>query len=59
MRNISNEIEQFQKLHPDLAKAMEIFQMTMEGYKRAYSFINMPRTYISDATYPDEHDDPS
>jgi len=54
MKNISREIELFKQKHPDVAKAMEIFQMSMDDYKRAYSFINEPRTYTSNTTTPSE-----
>lgn len=54
MKNISKEIEQFKQKHPDVVKAMEIFQMSMDDYKRAYNFMNEPRTYTSNTTTPSE-----
>jgi len=56
MKNLTKEIEQFKQKHPDIAKAMEIFRMSMEDYKRAYSFMNEPRTYTSNTTSPLEND---
>lgn len=56
MKDIAKEIEQFQQKHPDVAKAMEIFRMSMEDYKRAYSFMNEPSTYTSNTTTPAEND---
>lgn len=56
MKNITKEIEQFQKKHPDVAKAMEIFRMSMEDYKRAYGFLNETRTYSTNTTTPTEND---
>lgn len=54
MKDISKEIEQFKQKHPDVAKAMEIFQMSMDDYKRAYNFMNEPRTYTTNTTTPSE-----
>ncbi len=56
MRNITKEIEQFKEKHPDVAKAMEIFRMSMEDYKRAYGFMNEPCTYTSNTTSPRENE---
>jgi len=56
MKNIAKEIEQFKQKHPDVAKAMKVFQMSMDDYKRAYGFMNEPRTYTSKTTYPVGHD---
>ena len=56
MKNITKEIEQFKQKNPDVAKAMEVFQMSMADYKRAYGFMNEPRTYTSKTTSLSEND---
>ncbi len=56
MKNITKEIKQFQEKHPDVAKAMEIFQMSMEDYKKAYGFLQEPRTYTANTTTPSENE---
>jgi hypothetical protein len=50
MEKLTKEIEKFKQNHPDVAKAMEIFQMSMEDYQRAYRFLNEPRTYTANST---------
>jgi len=52
MEKILEEIEKFKQDHPDIAKAMEIFEMGMEDYQRAYRFLHEPKTYTSNTTFP-------
>ncbi len=52
MDRILEEIEKFKQDHPDIAKAMDIFQMGMEDYERAYRFLHEPKTYTSNTTLP-------
>jgi len=52
MEKILEEIEKFKQDHPDIAKAMEIFEMGMEDYERAYRFLHEPKTYTSNTTFP-------
>jgi hypothetical protein len=54
MDNILEEIEKFKNEHPDIVKAMEIFQMGMEDYQRAYRFLNESKIYTSNTTFPTE-----
>lgn len=56
MEKLAKEMEKFKQNHPDVAQAMEIFQMTMEDYQRAYRFLHEPQTYTSNTTSPTETD---
>jgi len=54
MKNLAKDTELFIQKHPDIAKAMEICRVSMADYRRAYGFINDPRTHTSDTTRPSE-----
>jgi hypothetical protein len=54
MEKVLKEIEEFKQEHPDIAKAMEIFQMSMKDYEQAYRFLHESRTYTSNTTFPPE-----
>jgi|LQYC01.1.fsa_nt_gi hypothetical protein len=56
MEKIMEKIEQFKQNHPDVAKAMDIFRMSMEDYRRAYRFLHEHQTYTSNTTTPQETD---
>ena len=54
MEKLFKEVEEFRRTHPDIAKAMEIFQMSMEDYRRACRFLHQQKTFSSDKTFPAE-----
>jgi len=56
MDKLTKEIEKFKKNHPDVAKALEIFKMSMKDYQQAYRFLQEPYTYTSNTTTPTEPD---
>ncbi len=56
MEKVLTEIEQFKQSHPDIAKAMEVFQMSMEEYELAYRFLHQPKIYTSSTTSPVDTD---
>lgn len=56
MEKLTKQMEKFKQSHPDVAEAMEIFQMSMEDYQRAYQFLHEPQTYTSNTTTATEAD---
>lgn len=53
MEDIQKQIEDFQKTHPEIVEAMEIFKMSMDEYRQAFAFLNEPQIYTSNTSNPD------
>ncbi len=54
MEKLLKDVEEFKQTHPDIAKAMEIFQVSMKDYEQAYRFLHGSKTYTSNTTLPSE-----
>jgi len=52
MEKIQKQIDDFKQSHPDIAKAMEVFNIGMDEYQRAFKFLNEPQIYTSNTTNP-------
>jgi len=55
MEAIQKKMEDFKKVHPEVAEAMEVFKISMKEYEQAFRFLNKPQTYTSNTTNPFTH----
>lgn len=51
---MQNKILKFIEKHPEIAKAMDLFRMSMDEYQKAYRFLNEPKSTTTNTTNPPE-----
>ncbi len=54
MDKMQKEIQKFIEKHPEIAKAMDLFRMSMDEYQKAYRFLIEPKTTTTNTTNPPE-----